>query len=133
MKKTAFSILACLLSLCFAKAKAQTHYSSTHAHRHLWTGVGSIIYDPHGTGQIQEQPYLSVADHPNCTIVKTSIYVTIESANNNWVALDITGSSDQLSGTVNYNWFDEIYWISYGWEVEYSDGTLETETHDVYY
>ena len=133
MKKAAFSVLVCLLVLCFSQAKAQTHYTSNHPHHHLSTGVASIIYDPFGTGQIQEEAYLSVGDHPGCTVVRTSIFVTIETANDHWIMLDISGSSDQLGGSVNYNWNDEPYWISYGWEVEYSDGTWESETTDVYY
>ena len=132
MKKAVFSVLFCLLVLCFSQAKAQTQYISNHPHHHLLPGVASIIYDPFGTGVIQEEVSLGVGDHPNCTVIRTSVFVTIETANDHWVMLDLSGTSD-LAGSVTYNWHDEPYWISYGWEIEYSDGTWESETIDVYY
>jgi hypothetical protein len=137
MKKTAISILACLFTFCFTNADAQiTHtYVSNHPHHHLSQGVASIIYDPFGTGKIQEEVYMDVSnsDHPECTIVRTSIYVTIETANDHWTMLDISGTSNALAGSVTYNMNDEPYWISYDWEVEYSDGTWESEVLDYYY
>ena len=136
MKKAAFSILACLFTLCFTYADAQiTHtYNSNHPHHHLSQGVASIIYDPLGTGQIQEEVYMDVynSDHPECTIVKTVMYVTIETANDHWTMLDISGTG-ALAGSITYNMNDEPYWIHYGWEVEYSDGTWEVEGLDYYY
>jgi hypothetical protein len=133
MKKTAFSVLVCLLVLCFSQAKAQTVYTSNHPHHHLSTGLASIIYDPFGTGQIQEEVYLSLNSHPECTVVSVNVYATIETANDHWMMLDVYGTGDALGGTANYNWNDEPYWIHYGWEVLYSDGTWESEYTDVYY
>jgi hypothetical protein len=132
MKKAAFSILACLFTLCFANADAQSHYSSNHPHHHLTTGVASIIYDPFGTGEIQEEVYLSLGSHPECTVVSTNVWATIETANDHWMMLDVYGTGD-LGGTAYYNWNDEPYWIHYGWEVQYADGTWESEGFDVYY
>jgi len=137
MKKAAFSVLVCLFAFCFTKIDAQitTTKSRTHAHEHMTTGVASVIYDPWGTGRIQEDVYLSVnlADHPGLSIVSTSIYVTLETANDHYVLLDITGTSDFLAHGIEYNMNDEPYWLSYGWEVIYSDGTFESVTTDYYF
>jgi hypothetical protein len=51
------------------------------------------------------------------------VYATIETANDHWMMLDVYGTGDSLGGTAYYNWNDEPYWIHYGWEVQYADGT----------
>jgi hypothetical protein len=137
MKKAAFSVLVCLLACCFTKLNAQqitTNYGSNHPHRHLTSGVASILYDPHGTGRVVEDVSMSVnLDDPGIYIVSSSLSVSIETANDHWEMANLSGSSAFYAKTIEYNWNDEPYWIHYDFEVEYSDGTWEFETIDYYF
>jgi hypothetical protein len=136
MKKAAFSVLVCLIACCFTKLNAQitTTYGSTHPHRHLTSGVASIVYDPFGTGRIVEDVSMSInLNDPGVYIVSSSMSVSIETANDHWVMADESGTSPFYARMIEYNWKDEPYWIHYDFEVEYSDGTWEFETIDYYF
>lgn len=137
MKKTAFFVLVCLLACSFNELNAQriTHdYGSTHPHRHLTSGVASVIFDPFGTGRVVEDVYMNVdLNDPGVYIVSSSMSVSIETANDHYELTNMSGNSAFYAHGIEYNYKDDPYWIHYDFEVEYSDGTWEFETMDYWF
>src|SRR5687768_9299929 len=125
MKKAAFSVLVCVFTFLSTQVKAQAHSYGDHQHEHLPYSIDTVLNDPYGTGRVVLEVTMTVdlAGYPECTIANSSMGISFETWDDHWVLVDENGTAATYTRTIEYNVNDNPYWLFYGFEVWYTDGT----------